>query len=148
LKRRLTVQFPFPNADRSRPVSSVENIAVKAVLLVFYLIGAICTAWGLTVPSVSGEQRSFLRVSFVIWPFTVAVFGVLVLLALLAHWYDRLALTLTGYRAVFQLSSPPLSRTTLETTPVVRGTKNGVSNEDVHPCARDHGASVSRTDHG
>ena len=69
---------------------------MKAVLLVIYLIGAICTAWCLTVPSVSGEQRSFLRVSFIIWPFTVAVFGVLVLLALLAHWYDRLALTLTG----------------------------------------------------
>jgi hypothetical protein len=121
---------------------------VKEVLLVIYLTGAICTDWCLTVPSVSGEQRSLLRVSFVIWPFTVAVLGVLVVLALLAHWYDRVALTLTSRRSDFRLSSPPLSRTTLETTPVVRGPKNGVSDEDVHPCARGHGASVSRTGHG
>jgi hypothetical protein len=39
---------------------------------------------------------------FVIWPFTVTVFGVLVLLALLAHWYDRLAVALTPRRAGFQ----------------------------------------------
>ena len=69
---------------------------MKAVLLVIYLIGAICTAWCLTVPSVSGEQRSFLRVSFVIWPFTVTVFGVLVLLGL--------ALALTDHGADFQQS--------------------------------------------
>ena len=80
---------------------------MKAVLLVIYLIGAICTAWCLSVPTVSGEQRSFLRVYFaiwpiVIWPFTVTVLGVLVLLALLAHWYDRLALAFTRHRAGFQ----------------------------------------------
>ena len=75
---------------------------MKAVLLVAYLIGAICTAWCLSVPTVSGEERSFLRVYFVIWPFTVTVLGVLVLLALLAHWYDRLAVALTRHRAGFQ----------------------------------------------
>jgi hypothetical protein len=79
-------------------------MTVKAVLLVIYLIGAICTAWCLSVPTVSGERRSFLRVSFVIWPFTVTVFGVLVLLALLVHWYHRLALALTGHEADFQQS--------------------------------------------
>ena len=84
---------------------------MKAVLLVVYLIGAICTAWCLSVPTVSGEQRSFLRVYFVIWPFTVTVFGVLVLLALLAHWYDRLAVALTRHREGFQ--QPPVA--TLET---------------------------------
>jgi hypothetical protein len=58
---------------------------VKAVLLVIYLIhriGAICTAWCLSVPTVGGELHSFLRVSFVVWPFTVTVFGVLVVFAL------------------------------------------------------------------
>jgi hypothetical protein len=79
-------------------------MAVKAVLLVIYLIGAICTAWCLSVPTVSLEHRSFLRVCFVIWPFIVTVFGVFVLLALLAHWYDRLALAPTGHRADFQQS--------------------------------------------
>lgn len=79
-------------------------MAVKAVLLVIYLIGAICTAWCLSVPTVNREHRSFLRVCFVIWPFIVTVFGVFVLLALLAHWYDRLALAPTGHRADFQQS--------------------------------------------
>ena len=57
---------------------------MKPVLLVVYLVGAVCAAWCLNVPTVS--------------PFTVTVFGVLVLLALLAHWYDRMALTPIGRR--------------------------------------------------
>lgn len=115
---------------------------MKAVLLIIYLIGAICTAWCLSVPTVSAERHSFLRVSFVIWPFTVTVFGVLVLLASLAHWYDRLALALTGHRADFQQS--PAAAATPDAgndsqariqaaRPVVGGMKNGVSDEDVYP---------------
>ncbi len=50
------------------------------------------------------EHRSFLRVCFVIWPFIVTVSGMFVLLALLAQWYDRLALAPTGHRADFQQS--------------------------------------------
>ena len=125
---------------------------MKAVLLVIYLIGAICTAWCLSVPTVSREHRSFLRVCFVIWPFIVTAFGVFVLLALLAHWLSPLRVT-----ERISSKAPPPPRPTLETTPrpgyrplrpVVGGMKNGVSDEDVHPRARDRGASVSRTDHG
>jgi hypothetical protein len=71
-------------------------MAVKAVFLVLYLIGAICTAWCLGAPIVSGKWSWFLRVSFVIWTFTMTVFGVLVLLGL--------ALALTGREADFQQS--------------------------------------------
>jgi hypothetical protein len=48
----------------------------------------------------SREQRPF--VSAVVWPFTVTVFGLLVLLALLAHWYDRLAVALEGQTTDFR----------------------------------------------
>jgi hypothetical protein len=48
----------------------------------------------------SREQRPF--VNAIVWPFTVTVFGLFVLLALLAHWYDRLAVTLEGQTADFQ----------------------------------------------
>jgi hypothetical protein len=48
----------------------------------------------------SREQRPF--VSVVVWPFTVTVFGLFVLLALLAHWYDRLAVPLEGQTADFR----------------------------------------------
>ena len=98
---------PFRNATAHGPSARAArsmDMAVKAVLLVIYLIGAICTAWCLSVPTVSREHRSFLRICFVIWPFIVTVFGVFVLLALLAHWYDRLDLAPTGHRADFQQS--------------------------------------------
>ena len=78
---------------------------MKPVLLVVYLTGAVCTAWCLNAPNVSRGRRRFLSISSIIWPFTVAVFGVLVLLALLAHWYDRMALTPIGGRGDFQESS-------------------------------------------
>ena len=87
---------------------------MKAVLLVIYLIGAICTAWCLSVPTVNREHRSFLRVCFVIWPFIVTVFGVFVLLALLAHWYDGLALAPTGHGADFQQSPAAAATPELE----------------------------------
>jgi hypothetical protein len=67
---------------------------VKAVFLVIYLLGAIGTAWCLSPRIAGGDRRAFLSVSSVLWPFTVTVFGVIVLLALLAHWYDRLAASL------------------------------------------------------
>ena len=78
---------------------------MKPVLLVVYLTGAVCTAWCLSVPNVSRERRPFLSISSIIWPFTLTVFGVLVLLALLAHLYDRMALTPSGGRGDFQASS-------------------------------------------
>ena len=67
---------------------------MKAVFLVIYLLGAIGTAWCLSPRIAGGDRRAFLSVSSVLWPFTVTVFGVIVLLALLAHWYDRLAASL------------------------------------------------------
>ena len=116
---------------------------MKAVLLVIYLIGAICTAWCLSVPTVNREHRSFLRVCFVIWPFIVTVFGVFVLLALLAHWYDGLALAPTGHGADFQQSpaaaATPDAGKRLQGQDTCRsgrwsgGVKNGVSDEDAHP---------------
>jgi hypothetical protein len=48
----------------------------------------------------SREQRPF--VNAIVWPFTVTVFGLLVLLALLAHWFDRLAVALEGQTPDFQ----------------------------------------------
>lgn len=74
---------------------------MKMELLIIYLVGAICTSWGLSVPSMSREQRPFLSISSVVWPFTVTVFGLFVLFALLAHWYDAMALNLAGRRTDF-----------------------------------------------
>jgi hypothetical protein len=73
---------------------------VTAVLFIIYLVGAIWTARRLSVPTMSHEQRPF--VSAVVWPFTVTVLGLFVLLALLAHWYDRLAVVLEGQTADFR----------------------------------------------
>ena len=70
------------------------------VLFIIYLVGAICTARRLSVPTMSREQRPF--VSAIVWPFTVTVFGLFVLLALLAHWYDRLAVAREGQTADFR----------------------------------------------
>ena len=41
---------------------------MKPVLLVVYLIGAVCTAWCLNVLTVSRELRPFLGISSIIWP--------------------------------------------------------------------------------
>lgn len=71
---------------------------MKTEFLIIYLVGAICTSWCLSVPSMSREQRPFLSILSLIWPFTVTVFGLLVLFALLAHWYDATALILAGRR--------------------------------------------------
>jgi len=85
-----------------------------AILLVIYLVGVICTVWCPGVPPMSRDHRPFLSASSVIWPFTVTVFGAIVLLALLAHWYDRLALTV---RERFPGKAlPSLPRRTLQTT--------------------------------
>jgi hypothetical protein len=73
---------------------------VTTVLFIIYLVGAIWTARRLNVPTMSREQRPFL--SAVVWPFTVTVFGLFVLLALLAHWYDRLAVAIEGQTPDFR----------------------------------------------
>jgi hypothetical protein len=100
--------------------------AVKAVLLVIYLIGAICTAWCLSVPTVSREHRSFLRVCLVIWPFIVTVFGVFALLALLAEWYnDRLALARMVTERISSKAPTPLSCPTLENDSQARTGRSG-----------------------
>ena len=57
-----------PLAARQLAQLSVEAMAVKPVLLVVYLIGAVCTAWCLNVPTVSRELRPFLSISSIIWP--------------------------------------------------------------------------------
>jgi hypothetical protein len=75
---------------------------VAPLLLILYLTGAICTAWCLSISTMSRQPRSFFNISSVIWPLTVAVFGLLISLALLAHWYDRLAVALVDQRADLQ----------------------------------------------
>jgi hypothetical protein len=75
---------------------------VTPLLLIVYLVGAVCTAWRLSISTVSREQRPFFNISSVIWPLTVAVFGLLILLALLADWFDRLAVVLAEQRADLQ----------------------------------------------
>ena len=118
LKTELLVPLPpFRNATAHGPSARAArsmDMAVKAVLLVIYLIGAICTAWCLSVPTVSREHRSFLRICFVIWPFIVTVFGVFVLLALLAHWYDGWISPLRVTERISSKALPPLPRPTLE----------------------------------
>ena len=73
-------------------------------LLIVYLIGMISTAWCLSASTMSRERHPFFRISCAIWPLTMTVFGLLVLLALLAHWYGKLAVALMGQRADSQES--------------------------------------------
>jgi hypothetical protein len=75
---------------------------VSSALLIVYLAGAICTAWCLNAPTVNHERRPFFSIPSLIWPLTATVFGVLVLIALLAHWYDRLATAFTDRRGDIQ----------------------------------------------
>jgi hypothetical protein len=79
--------------------TSVGVVLVTPLLLIVYLVGAVCTAWRLSISTVSRKQRPFFNISSVIWPLTVAVFGLLILLALLADWFDRLAVVLAEQRA-------------------------------------------------
>ncbi|HVB83060.1 MAG TPA: hypothetical protein VNE82_24315 [Candidatus Binataceae bacterium] len=75
------------------------------MLPIVYLIGVIGAAWFLSIPTMSREQRPLFRISSIIWPLTMTVFGLLVLLALLTHWYGKLAAILAGHR-VDSLESP------------------------------------------
>ena len=75
---------------------------MSLVLLIVYLAGAIGTAWRLNASTANSERRPFFSIPCLIWPLTATVFGVLVLLALLAHWYDRLATAFTDQRADIQ----------------------------------------------
>jgi hypothetical protein len=74
---------------------------VRSLLWIVYLAGAIGTAWRLNASTANRERRPFF-VRCLVWPFTATVFGVLVLIALLAHWYDRLATAFTDRRADIQ----------------------------------------------
>ena len=73
-----------------------------SALLIVYLAGAIGTAWRLNASTANRERRSFFSIPCLIWPLAATVFGVLVLIALLAHWYDRLATAFTDRRADIQ----------------------------------------------
>ena len=75
---------------------------MSSALLIVYLAGAIGTAWCLNAPTAARERRPFFSIPSLIWPLTVTVIGVLILIALLAHWYDRLATAFTDRRADIQ----------------------------------------------
>ena len=75
---------------------------MSLVLLIVYLAGAIGTAWRLNASTANSERRPFFSIPCLIWPLTATVFGVLVLLALLAHWYDILHTGFTDRRADIQ----------------------------------------------
>ena len=75
---------------------------VSSALLIVYLAGVIGTAWRLNASTANRERCSFFSIPCLIWPLTATVFGVLVLIALLAHWYDRLATAFTDRRADIQ----------------------------------------------
>jgi len=74
---------------------------VRWLLLILYLAGAIGTAWRLNASAANRERRPFF-VRCLVWPLTATVFGVLVLIAWLAHWYDRLATAFTDRKADIQ----------------------------------------------
>jgi hypothetical protein len=82
--------------------TSAGVVLVTPLLLIVYLVGAICAAWRLSISTVSREQRPFSNISSVIWPLTVGVFGLLILLALLADWFDRLVVFFAEQRADLQ----------------------------------------------
>ena len=69
---------------------------MRTAVVIVYLAGAVCTAWCLNASSANRDGRSFLSISSLFWPFTATVFGLLVLVALMAHWYDKLARVITG----------------------------------------------------
>ena len=75
---------------------------VSSLLLIVYLAGAIGTAWRLNTSAANRERCPFFSIRCLVWPLTATVFGVLVLIALLAHWYDRLATAFTDRRADIQ----------------------------------------------
>ena len=75
---------------------------MSSALLIVYVAGAIGTAWFLNASTANRERRPFFSIPCLIWPLTATVFGVLVLIALLAHWYDRLATAFTDRRADIQ----------------------------------------------
>jgi hypothetical protein len=75
---------------------------VSSALLAVYLAAAIGTAWCLNTSTANRERRPFFGILCLIWPLTVTVFGLIVLIALLAHWYDRLATAPTDRRADIQ----------------------------------------------
>ena len=77
-----------------------------SLLLVIYLLGAIFTSRRLNISTMTREGRPLFRLSSVIWPLSLTVFGLFVLLALLAHWYDSLAAVITDRKADIQDDRP------------------------------------------
>ena len=75
---------------------------MSSALLMVYLAGAIGTAWCLNASTANHDRRPFFTIPCLIWPITFTVFGVLVLIALVAYWYDRLATAFTDRRADIQ----------------------------------------------
>ena len=75
---------------------------MRSLLLIVYLAGAIGTAWRLNTLAANREGSPFFSIRCLVWPLTAAVFGLLVLIALLANWYDRLATAFTDRRADIQ----------------------------------------------
>jgi hypothetical protein len=62
-----------------------------SALLIVYMAGGIVAAWFLNTSTAGRERCPFFSIPLLIWPLTATVFGLLVLLCLLAHWYDKLA---------------------------------------------------------
>ena len=69
---------------------------MSSALLIVYLVGAIGTAWCLDAPTVYRDRRPF-TIPCLIWPITLMVFGVLVLIALEAYWYSGPAAASTDH---------------------------------------------------
>lgn len=74
---------------------------MRSLLLIVYLAGAIGTTWLLNASTANRERLPFFSIRCLVWPLTATVFGLLVLIALLAHWYDQLATAFTDRRAVW-----------------------------------------------
>ena len=75
---------------------------MSSVLLIVYLAGAIGTACFLSPSTANRQRRPLFSIPCLVWPLTATVVGVLVLIVLLADWYDRLATAFTDRRADIQ----------------------------------------------
>ena len=95
-----TLAHPTPARQVTQTLFGVAP--VSSVLLIVYMAGAIGTAWFLSPSTANRQRRPSFSIPCLIWPLTVTVVGVLVSIALLADWYDRLATAFTDRRANIQ----------------------------------------------
>jgi hypothetical protein len=95
----MAVRAHSPHSARHVARTLFGVAPLSSALLIVYLAGAIGTAWCLNAPTANRERRPFFSIPSLIWPLTASVLGVLLLIALLAHWYDRLATAFTDRRA-------------------------------------------------